>query len=63
MEVIKKVTKTPCYCCNSKKAGACLPRKTCKACGGDGQYKEEHYMIIVTDKDGNQFAFDKDTLP
>ncbi len=61
MKVIKKVAKTPCYCCD-KIGGIPVPRSKCKVCKGTGKYKETTYYHIVTDKNGNKYCFDGDTI-
>lgn len=57
LEVIRIVEKQDCYCCNHSINGEKMPRKGCKACGGDGDYKETRYIFIL----GN-IAFDGDTV-
>jgi hypothetical protein len=57
LEVIKLVNETDCYCCHNSINGKAHPRKGCEGCGGDGRYKETHYIHIV----GN-IAVDGDTI-
>jgi len=62
LEVIKKIIKTPCYCCSISQYGKAIPRKNCKTCNGTGIYKENHYTLITTNSKGQQFAIDADTI-
>jgi len=61
MKVIRKIVKTSCYCCD-KIGGTPTPRSKCKVCNGSGKYKETDYYHIVTDKNGNQYCFDGDSI-
>jgi hypothetical protein len=56
LKVIKKIVKTPCYCCSSV-GGKPTSRNKCKVCNGTGKYKESHYYHIF----GNQ-CIDGDTV-
>jgi DnaJ-class molecular chaperone len=62
LEVIKQITTSPCYCCNRSIKGKTIAKKNCKACNGTGFYIENHYLHIVTDKKGNKYCFDGDTV-
>jgi hypothetical protein len=62
MKVIKKITKTQCYCCNNGLFGIKIARKKCKSCNGKGRYEEAQYFHIITTKDGQQYCFDGETL-
>lgn len=62
MKVIKKIAKSRCYCCNKGLFGIPIARQKCKACNGTGIYKEAQYYHIVTDKNGNKFCYDGETL-
>lgn len=55
-ERIKKIIKTPCYCC-SPIGGKPTKKSKCKVCGGTGKYTDHHYIIIE-----GKYAYDKDTL-
>jgi len=57
LEVIKKIIKTPCYCCSISQYGKTIPRKNCKTCNGTGIYKENYYIHIV-----GKYAFGGDTI-
>ena len=57
LKIIKKIIKTPCYCCNEGLYGKATPRKNCSVCKGTGKYREYHYTIIY-----NKQAFDMDTI-
>jgi hypothetical protein len=46
LKVIKKIIKTPCYCCNEGLYGNARPRKSCPACKGTGKYPETFYYHI-----------------
>lgn len=62
MKIIKKISKSPCYCCNKGLFGIKIARKTCKACNGTGQYSESQYYHIIEDNRGNKYCFDGETL-
>jgi hypothetical protein len=62
MKVIKKEFKYPCYCCRQSIRGKTTPRKTCQACNGTGFFKDEIYYHIITDKKGNKYCLDGDTV-
>ena len=62
LEVIKQIATTPCYCCRKSIRGKAVPRKGCPACNGTGFYAETHYTMIVTDKKGQKYALDGDTI-
>jgi DnaJ-class molecular chaperone len=54
INIIRKIAKTPCYCCSgSGKIG----RGKCRTCKGTGKYSETHYII----SDGKN-SIDADTL-
>jgi hypothetical protein len=57
LKVMKKVTKTPCYCCSNSLYGKAKPRKNCKECHGTGKYKEYIYYHIA-----NGICFSGDTI-
>jgi len=61
LEVIKKVVKTPCYCCNEGRYGNARPRKNCPECKGTGKYSETMYYHIVT-INGQKMCFSGDTI-
>jgi len=56
LKVIKKITKSSCYCC-SNIGGKPIPQKECKVCNGTGKYSESHYIFIY-----GKYAIDADTL-
>jgi len=62
LEIIKKELKYPCYCCRQSIRGKTVPRIQCKACNGTGFFKDEVYFHIVTDKKGNKYCLDGDSL-
>lgn len=62
VKIIKKVLKYPCYCCKPSINGKTIKQKKCKACKSTGKYKDEIYYHIVTDKNGQQYAIDGDTI-
>ena len=62
LKVIKKTLKYPCYCCRQSIRGETIPRKDCKVCDGTGKFKDEIYYHIVTDRKGNKYCFDADTI-
>lgn len=39
-----------------------FPDWKCPACNGTGKYKENHYIHIITTKDGKKVAIDGDTV-
>jgi len=62
MKVIKKVRKMSCGRCHKTANGITGKRKGCPNCKGKGNYEDYHYYHIVTDKNGNQFCYDGDTI-
>lgn len=62
LTVIKKIIKTPCYCCNEGLYGKAKPRKNCRECKGTGRYPETFYYHIYRDKKGNKYCFSGDTI-
>lgn len=50
LEVITKIDKRKCYCCQGKD-------KDCRACGGTGIYEDKSYIFIV-----GGYAYSGDTL-
>jgi len=62
MKVIKKVLKYPCYCCKRSIRGKTIERKLCKTCHGTGIFTDEIYYHIITDKNGNKYCFDGDSV-
>lgn len=62
MNIIKKALRYACYCCNQKGGGEKEKRTTCKSCNGTGIFQDEVYYHIITDKNGNQYCFDGDTI-
>jgi DnaJ-class molecular chaperone len=56
LKIIKKVIKSPCYCC-SVIGGNPVPQKECKTCNGTGIYKENFYYHII-----NGQCIDGDTI-
>jgi Zn finger protein HypA/HybF involved in hydrogenase expression len=62
LEVIKKRVTSPCYCCNKGLYGKARPRKNCPSCKGTGLYVENHYYHIVTNKKGQKYCIDGDTI-
>lgn len=60
-KVKKVITKVPCYVC-SEVGGIPTPRSKCKACKGTGWYKESHYYIYYTGKDGIKYCIDADGI-
>lgn len=55
-EVIKKVLKYPCYCCNPSIRGKTKARADCPQCHGTGIFIDEIYYHIV-----NGICVDGDT--
>lgn len=53
LKVEKKTIKSPCWVCKGKK---------CKVCHNTGKWEESIYYHIITDKKGNQYAIDGDTI-
>ena len=62
LKVIKKIVKTPCYCCNEGLYGKARPRKSCPSCKGTGKYPESIYYHNYKDKTGQLICFCGDTL-
>jgi DnaJ-class molecular chaperone len=57
LQVIKKTIKQPCYCCHVSINGKTADRKSCKACGGTGIYKDSIFYFT-----NGKIAIDGDTL-
>jgi hypothetical protein len=53
LKVEKKTMKTLCWVCKGKK---------CKACHNTGMWEESIYYHIITDKNGNKYCVDGDTI-
>jgi len=53
LKVIKKIIKALCWVCKGKK---------CKVCHNTGNWEESIYYHIITDKNGNKYCFDGDTI-
>lgn len=62
LKVIKKIIKTPCYCCNEGLYGKAKPQKGCPSCKGTGKYPETFYYHIYTGKDGKRYCIDGDSI-
>jgi len=62
LQVIKKVLEYPCYCCRPSIRGKTAKRKDCLVCDRTGQYKDEIYYHVVTDKKGNKICLDGDSI-
>ena len=62
MKVIKKTLKYPCYCCITSTRGKNTKKKTCYACNGTGMFTDEMYYLVYTDKNGQEWCLDGDTL-
>jgi len=61
LKIIKKILKYQCYCCQSNNQKKIIQRK-CKICDKTGFFKDEIYYHIITDKKGNKYCFDGDSL-
>lgn len=53
LKVTKKTMKATCWVCRGRK---------CKACHYTGKWEESIYYHIVTDKKGNKYCIDGDTI-
>lgn len=61
-KVIRKIIKTPCYCCTESLYGQARPPKNCPACRDTGKYPETFYYHIYMGKDGKKYCIDGDTV-
>ncbi len=60
-EVIKcETSNKKCYICDGK--GKIENKVPCKTCEGTGVFKDNHYIIVTEDSEGNKIAFSMDTL-
>ena len=53
LKIIKKTMKDTCWVCKGKK---------CPACHNTGKWEESIYYHIVTDKNGNKYCLDGDSI-
>ncbi|HEY0089762.1 MAG TPA: hypothetical protein VGB37_13020 [Candidatus Lokiarchaeia archaeon] len=60
LQIIKKVISSPCYVCKTDNKHT--TKKNCKVCDGKGNYKENFYYHVYTDKAGKSICFSGDTV-
>jgi len=60
LKAIKKIIKSPCYCCNP--TGKSTKKSGCKICHTTRQYKDYHYYYIYIGQDGKKYCIDGDSL-
>ena len=59
LEIIDISQETPCYTCNGTGLGN-LKEIECNICNGTGKYKQDNYILIATQPNGDKIAFNAD---